>query len=77
MRHIKTNVLYFGEGVDAAKLLNQPAESKQFACLFLSVASEFGGKGIAKELLARSEAKAKEIPGVTIAVVCINIFIRI
>jgi len=50
-------------------MLSNPKGSKVFACLFVSVSKDYGGKGIAKELLDISERKAKEIPGVTIALV--------
>lgn len=38
-------------------------------CLFLSVQPEHGGKGIAKTLMRESEQEAKQLDGVTIAMV--------
>jgi hypothetical protein len=61
--------LYQLIGLDICAALNQPSSTKILACLFLSVAENQGGKGIAKELVAVSESKAKTIQGVKISMV--------
>lgn len=43
--------------------------NKIFACLFLSVDQSYAGKGLSKTLIRESEQEARNIDGVTIAMV--------
>jgi len=55
------------EGVDVHGALKQPPSSKILACLFLSVSPEYGGRGIAKQLVGHSEGRVGDVEGLTIA----------